>query len=95
MGFSAVVAVALAGTAASVSASSKQRKAAQQAQEKQDAELKKQAAIQAKADKLVSEETARGEAKATERRTRLSRGRKGLLFEGKETGVATTDVLGG
>ena len=88
--------IAAVGVASSASSASKQRKAAAQAQKKQDQALEKQEAIQAKADKLVAEQNAVAETKTTERRARLAQGRKGLLFEGQETGVTNkTDTLGG
>ena len=62
---------------------------------KQDKEIARQAETQAKQDKLVTERATQEEAKTTERRGRLERGRKGLLFQGKETGVTTDDTLGG
>ena len=88
-----IVGAATAGTA--VYSSRQSTKAAKSAQDAQQRELGKQADIRAKQDKLTAERTARAEAATTERRARLAQGKKGLLFEGNETGVAPTDVLGG
>ena len=73
----------------------KSAKQAKAAQDQQQRALDKQADIKAKQDKLVAERTARADAATTERRSRMAQGKKGLLFEGDETGVAPTDVLGG
>ena len=74
-------------------------KDAKAAQDRQENELKRQADIRAKQDKLVAERAATEEASTKERAARLSKGRRGLLYEGTgETGVTTAnkqDVLGG
>lgn len=89
------VVVAGAATASAVE-SRKQTKLAKKAKEEQDERLAKQAKIQEKADLKVAEQAAIEGEKTTERRRRLSTGRRGLLFEGKETGVTDKkDVLGG
>lgn len=93
-------AAATAGTAVisaqkTKKAAKAQAKAAEDAKIAQQTELDKQADIKAKQDKLVAERTERADAAATERKARLRQGKKGLLFEGDETGVAPTDVLGG
>ena len=90
----ALIVTAGAAGASAISAS-KQAKSAKSAQDAQERELKKQADIQGKQDKLVAERTERADLAKTERRSRLAQGKKGLLFEGDETGVAPTDVLGG
>lgn len=88
--------VAAAGSVVGAIQAKKQAKSAKQAQDAQTTALKKQEGIQAKADKRVAEQTALEQTKLTERRARTSQGRKGLLFEGKETGVTNkTDTLGG
>ena len=76
-------------------AQEEQLKLQEEATIKQDKEIARQAETQAKQDKLVTERATREEAKTTERRGRLARGRKGLLFQGKETGVTKDDTLGG
>ena len=86
--------VALAATASAVQAR-KQRKIAKRAQESQKKELKRQAGIREKADLKVSEAKAREDAKSNERRARLSKSRKGLLFQDNEQGVVDDDTLGG
>lgn len=91
----AIAVASVAGAGASVISARKQEKSAKSAQEAQQRELDKQADIRAKQDKLTAERTTRAEAATTERRARLSQGKKGLLFEGNEEGVAPTDVLGG
>lgn len=88
--------IAAVGVAASASSAHKQRKIARQAKSEQEKQIAKQEGIQAKADKKVAEQTALEQTKLTERRARTSQGRKGLLFEGQETGVTNkTDTLGG
>ena len=85
-----------AATAGGAVYSAKQsKKQAEKAQALRQKGLDEQKAIRDKQDKLTAERTARADAAATERRARLSQGKKGLLFEGDETGVAPTDVLGG
>ena len=84
-----------AGATASAVQARKQRKIAKRAQESQKKELKRQAGIREKADLKVSEAKAREDAKSNERRVRLSKSRKGLLFQDNEQGVIDDDTLGG
>jgi uncharacterized protein HemX len=99
MGVGALAVASFIGAGAAVAGTvqaRKQAKIAKQAQSDQQKQIAKQEGIQAKADKRVAEQTALEQTKLTERRARTSQGRKGLLFEGKETGVTNkTDTLGG
>lgn len=86
---------ALAGVSGAITAR-KSAKTAKSAAAAQERELAKQSEIQAKQDKMVAERAAKADLAATERKTRLGSGRRGLLFEGDETGVTpASDVLGG
>jgi len=94
MGGAIPIISAIAGIAGTVS-SIKQSKDAKKAASKQEDELDRQKAIQAKQDKLVAEQKAKEESRMQERRARLAEGHRGLLFQGEETGVQTSNVLGG
>jgi len=87
---------AVAGVAGAVS-SANQAKEAKSARQAQEVELASAKAVQAEQDKKVAEKTARTEAQAQERATRLASGRRGLLYQGDESGAATTTAttLGG
>lgn len=92
----AVIGAAVLGAGTSIYSAKKSEKAAEEAADEQKKALELEAEEQAKADKLVAEETALADEATNERRARLSSGRKGLLYEGNETGVTTTsDTLGG
>lgn len=87
---------AAAGVAGAVNAAS-QASEAKKARKSQEAELASAKAIQAEQDKKVSEQTARADAQAQERAARLSSGRKGLLYQGDESGTTNpaATTLGG
>lgn len=55
--------------------------------------MEEQKATEAKQSKMVKERSDKAAKAATERATRLGKGRRGLLYQGKETGVS--DKLGG
>jgi len=85
----------LTGGLLGINAAEQQAEQAAQAAALQKAEIKKQEVLQKKQDVLVAEEKAKEEAETKERKTRLARGRKGLLY-GAETGVEDQSaVLGG
>jgi len=63
---------------------------------KEKAALEKEKQTQAKQAKMVKDREAKAKKAATERATRLGKGRRGLLYQGKETGVTSkSTTLGG
>jgi len=68
--------------------------AAANAAEEERVLIEKQKVEEAKQAEMVREREAQAQAESEERITRLGTGRRGLLYQGKETGVTNT-VLGG
>ena len=71
---------------------------------KQDAEIaareevklvEEQQTAQAEQDRMTSERAKESETQARERAKRIGSGRRGLLYQGKATGVTKSTVLGG
>lgn len=62
---------------------------------KEKAALEKEKAAQAKQAKMVKDREDKAKKAAAERATRLGAGRRGLLYQGKETGVTKSTTLGG
>jgi len=69
-------------------------RSAKEAADAQKAEIAKQSALVAKQDKMIADEQAAADVEAAERKARMAKGRKGLLY-GAETGVTSNEVLGG
>jgi len=85
----------LLGINAAEAAGKRAEEQARATAEAQKAEIAKQEELQKKQDVMVAEESAKEEAETKERKVRLARGRKGLLY-GAETGVEDQSaVLGG
>lgn len=57
--------------------------------------MEEQKTAQQEQERMVSERAAEAETQAKERARRLGRGRRGLLYQGKATGVDKATVLGG
>jgi len=68
---------------------------ARMAAAKEKAALEKEKQAQAKQAKMVKDREEKAKKAATERATRLGTGRRGLLYQGKETGVTKSTTLGG
>ena len=68
---------------------------AREAAAKEKAALEKEKAAQAKQAEMVKSREDKAKKAAAERATRLGTGRRGLLYQGKETGVTKSTKLGG
>lgn len=68
---------------------------AREAAAKEKAALEKEKAAQAKQAEMVKKREDKAKKAAAERATRLGTGRRGLLYQGKETGVTKSTKLGG
>lgn len=92
----AILVAGAAAAAGSIYTAEQAKSSAKKARDIQQKELARQASIREQQDKLVAEQQAKETAATTERRARLSTGRKGLLYQGTETGVNNSnDKLGG
>lgn len=89
--------IAAAASVAGAVSSMNQASDAKKARKAQETELANAKAIQAEQDKKIGEQTARAEAQAQERAARLASGRRGLLYQGDESGTTTpaATTLGG